>query len=221
MRRRRPYQRLMIEKINRSELTKVNEDERWQVITSLGENLSRVWILGFITYLIKGENNYTGITVEDGTGVITVKSWDGSLSELNQWDFIEVLGRIQVSEQEDTIEVYIYPEIVKKIKDDNWLIYHSLKIAQQIRRTQKEFNVEKTKIGGIELGDGIVSFEDLKQKLKDIVQELDEGFGVTLKQIKKRLPKVDLAQIEEAIKELRDDGEFFEPRSEVYSYIFD
>jgi len=221
MRRRRPFQRLMIENINRSELTKVDEDEKWQVITSFGQNLSRVWILGFISNIIKGENNYTGLFVEDGTGVIAVKSWDGSLSELNQWDLVEVLGRIQVSEQEDIIEVYIYPEIVRKIKDDNWLIFHFLKIAQETRKIRKEVIVEKAKISGIELGDGIVSFEDLKQKLKNIVQELDEGFGVTLKQIQMKLPKVELAQIEEAIKELRDDGEFFEPRSEVYSYIFD
>ena len=211
----------MIESITRSELTKDDEDERWHVTTPFGQNLSRVWILGFITYINKGENNYIGLTVEDGTGVITVKSWDESLSEFNQWDIVEVLGRIQVSEQDDMIEVYIYPEIARKIKDDNWLIFHSLKIVQEARRIQKEVHVEKAKIGGLELGDGIFSFEDLKQKLKNIVQELDEGFGVTLKQIRNKLPNVELVQIEEAIKELRDDGEFFEPRSEVYSYIFD
>ncbi|MHA1329765.1 MAG: hypothetical protein ACTSR2_01690 [Candidatus Hodarchaeales archaeon] len=216
--KRKPYQRLRIETVNQSELVK-NEDGRWRVMTSNGTVLSRVWLMGVVSGTFSGENNYEGLMLEDGSGCIAIKSWDGSLKGFSKWDKLEILGNIKISEQDDTIESYIVPDIISKITDDNWFLYHRLKIAKRVK--EPIMNMEKAKIRGIELGEGVVSFDDLKKRIREVVKELDDGNGVALEQIKEKLKGVEEAQIEEAISELRDDGEFFEPRSEVYSYIFD
>ncbi|MHA1972220.1 MAG: hypothetical protein ACTSW1_04460 [Candidatus Hodarchaeales archaeon] len=216
--KRKPYKRQRIETINQSELVK-NEDGRWRVTTPNGQVLSRVWLMGIVSQTFSGENNYQGLVLEDGSGCIAVKSWNSSLKEISKWDKLEVLGNIKISELEDTIESYIVPDIISKITDDNWFLYHRLKIAKVTRDSVIE--MKSAKIRGIELGNGVVSFDELKKRIREIVKELDDGDGVALEQIKSKLKGIEEAQIEEAISELRDDGEFFEPRSEVYSYIFD
>jgi RPA family protein len=217
MKRRSPYKRYRIETINRSEVTKDSE-ERWRLVSQEGNTIFRIWILGIVTEKYEGENQYIGLKVEDGSGVVRVKSWDGKLESINKWDKVEILGQIQISEQDENIDVFITPDIVELIADDNWNLYHRLKIVQN-QNLNTNIQVRSAKIEGIDLG--VASLEDLKTKLKILVKQLDEGSGVTMEVISSRLPKVDESQIYDAINELLDSGEFFEPQSNTFSNAFD
>jgi RPA family protein len=217
MKRRSPYKRYRIETINRSEVTKDSE-ERWRLISQEGKTIFRIWILGIVTEKYDGENQYIGLKVEDGSGVVRVKSWDGKLESINKWDKVEILGQIQISEQDESIDVFITPDIVESIADDNWNLYHRLKIVQN-QNLNTEIQVRSAKVEGIDLG--VASLEDLKTKIQILVKQLDEGSGVTFEIITKKLPKIDESQIYEAITELLDSGEFFEPQSDTYSNAFD
>jgi uncharacterized protein (DUF433 family) len=174
--------------------------------------------MGIVTEKYDGENQYIGLKVEDGSGVVRVKSWDGKLESINKWDKVEILGQIQISEQEENIDVFITPEIVELIVDDNWNLYHRLKIVQN-QNLKTDIHVRSAKVEGIDLG--VASLEDLKTKIQILVKQLDEGSGVTFETIAKKLPKIDESQIYEAITELLDSGEFFEPQSDTYSNAFD
>ncbi len=218
MRRRIPYKRIRIESVTRSELIKDNED-RWQFLTPDGEYISRIWIMGIVTDIYKGENNYFGLKVDDGSGEVIIKSWEGGLIDIQQWEKIEVLGQIQVSEHDEELDVYIAPEIITKITDDNWFLYHRLKVHQNRFQIISGVQVKTAKVGGVDLG--VASLTDLKQKLKAIVKELDSGKGVTLEEITARFSSVDEAQIFDAITELLESGEFFEPKVGIYSAAFD
>ena len=217
MKRRSPYKRYRIETINRSEVTKDSE-ERWRLVSQEGNTIFRIWILGIVTEKYDDENQYTGLKVEDGSGVVRVKSWDGKLESINKWDKVEILGQIQISEQDESIDVFITPDIVELIADDNWNLYHRLKIVQN-KNLKTDIQVRSAKVEGIDLG--VASLEDLKTKIQILVKQLDEGSGVTFEIITKKLPKIDESQIYEAITELLDSGEFFEPQSDTYSNAFD
>ncbi|MHA2218490.1 MAG: hypothetical protein ACXAC6_09495 [Candidatus Hodarchaeales archaeon] len=217
MKRRSPYKRYRIEAINRSEVTKDSE-ERWRLVSQEGNTIFRIWILGIVTEKYDGENQYIGLKVEDGSGVVRVKSWDGKLESINKWDKVEILGQIQISEQDESIDVFITPDIVELIADDNWNLYHRLKIVQN-KNLKTDIQVRSAKVEGIDLG--VASLEDLKTKIQILVKQLDEGSGVTFEIITKKLPKIDESQIYEAITELLDSGEFFEPQSDTYSNAFD
>ena len=158
------------------------------------------------------------MNIEDGTGAVVVKTWDGSLDHFQKWDKLEVLGQIQISERDENIDVFISPNIIQPISDDNWFLVHRLKIIQHLQ-SGASIEVESAKIGGLELG--IASIEDLKIKLRNVVKNLDKGNGVTYDQLVKSFPNVDEIQIDEAITELLESGEFFEPKAGVYSSAID
>ncbi|MCK4847816.1 MAG: hypothetical protein KAT16_02200 [Candidatus Heimdallarchaeota archaeon] len=217
MKRRAPYKRYRIETINRAEVTKDSE-ERWRLESQEKGTIFRVWILGVVTEKYDGDNEYIGLKLEDGSGVVRVKSWDGKLVSINKWDKVEILGQIQISEQEQNIDVFITPDFVDLISDDNWIIYHMLKVFQN-QRMKSEIKVRSAKVEGIDLG--VASLEDLKTKLKKLVKQLDRGSGVTMDMITNKIPKIDESQIYDAITELLESGEFFEPQVGTYSNAFD
>ena len=215
--RRKPYQKIRIESITRSQVLS-DDEERWRLVSSNGDNIFRLWVIGIVTEKYTGDNNYVGLKVEDGSGAILVKTWDGRLDQFQKWDKIEVLGQIQISEREGNIDVFISPDIVQFISDDNWLLVHRLKIVQQ-RKHGASIKVESAKVGGLELG--IASIEDLKVKMRQAVKNLDKGNGVTYDQLVNVFSNVDEVQIDEAITELLESGEFFEPKAGVYSSAID
>ncbi|MFX1504541.1 MAG: hypothetical protein ACFFDC_00355 [Promethearchaeota archaeon] len=174
--------------------------------------------MGIVTDKYSGENNYIGLKIEDGSGAIIVKTWDGRLEQLQKWDKIEVLGQIQISERDGNIDVFISPDIIHPITDDNWFLVHRLKIVQQLQH-DVSIEVESAKVGGLELG--IASIEDLKIKLRTAVRKLDKGNGVSYDQLVSKFPNVAEVQIDEAITELLESGEFFEPKAGVYSSAID
>lgn len=217
MKRRNPYRRIRIGSIIRSEVIKDNED-RWRLVTPSGSFIFRMWIMGIVTEKYTGENNYVGIKVEDGSGGIIVKTWDGRLDQFNKWDKIEVLGQIQISERDEEIDVFVTPDIIKIVSDDNWYLVHRLKIIQQTNQTPS-IEVKSATVGGVELG--IASIEDLKIKLKEAIKKYDTGSGVSYDQLIRVFPNVEEVQIDEAITELLESGEFFEPKTGIYSSAVD
>jgi RPA family protein len=218
LKRRNPYKRIRIESITRSELVKDQED-RWRLILSNGNHIFRVWIMGIVTERYSGENNYIGLKIEDGTANLIAKSWDGTLDNFNQWDKVEILGQIQISEKGEEIDVFISPDIVNSVLDDNWFLVHRLKIAQQFQKTDLSGVIKSAKISGVEIG--VVSIEELKNELIRTVRELNSGKGVSYDQLVKLYPDIDEEQIDGAITELLESGEFFEPRAGVYSSAID
>ncbi|UCE13622.1 MAG: hypothetical protein JSV04_00250 [Candidatus Heimdallarchaeota archaeon] len=217
MKRRTPYRRIRIETINRSELLRDDED-RWRLSSPSGIQIFRVWIMGIITEKYTGENNYVGLKVEDGSGGIVVKTWDGRLDQFQKWDKIETLGQIQISERGEEIDVFLVPDIIKTISDDNWFIVHRLKIVQQNQRPTT-IEVKPATVKGIEIG--VPSIEDLKIKLKEVVKKVDKGEGVSYDQLVDMFPDIDEIQIDEAITELLESGEFFEPKAGIFSSAVD
>ncbi len=218
MQRSNPYRKMRIEQLNRAELIQDDED-RWQLIDIDRIAISRVWLIGVITENQTGSNNYRGLKLEDGSGCIFIKSWDGVLDKYPQWSKIEVLGFIQISQSDEELDVFVRPNIVNYVTDDNWFLVHRLKVLQELSKKQISAHIEEAQVSGLDLG--ITSLEDLKSKLLKVVRELDEGNGVSFSQIVEFFAEIDEEQIDAAITELLESGEFFEPKAGIYSSAFD
>lgn len=215
---RQPYIRYKIQTLNQSVL--VQEEEYWRLKTLDEKIIFRVWLMGIVTYIFKGENNFVGLRMEDGTGAINLKSWDGRLDSISLWDKIEVLGslRITTSEINEQVDVYIFPEVLSTITNDNWFTFHKTMLLKNEILNPIQ-GIKPATLDGISLG--VPSIEDLKKKIINLVKSLDDGNGVHYDKIVEGIAGVDETHIWDAVVELLQSGDFFTPKNKIYSYIGD
>lgn len=125
------------------------EDEGPYVISPQGVEIRRVLLVGSIVDQVAGSNNYASITLDDDTGSIRAKAWgaEASLLEKVSTDILALMiGKIREYDK----EIYIQPEIVKRIDDPNILILH--KYERQIaiiRYGQKDVAKNKKDDGAL------------------------------------------------------------------------
>ena len=105
-----------------------------RVISPDGVELRRVLLVGNIVDKVTGSNNFASITIDDGTEVIRVKTWDEGEADMLRrvtGNYLAIIiGR--VNEYQD--EVYIKPEIIREVDDANILTLHKLERQHTILR---------------------------------------------------------------------------------------
>jgi len=118
------------------------EDNGAHVTSSYGVELRRVVIVGFVVSKFtsdpeEGKKRITSITLDDGTETIQINVWgeeESALLEGVKQDILAlVIGKVRKSKNpkyEDNI--YLIPEIVKEIKDPNYMGLHLLERYQAI-----------------------------------------------------------------------------------------
>jgi RPA family protein len=164
--------------------------EGWEpnyIKDSFGREISRVNILGVV--LSKSEDiNYKSITIDDGTGIISVRTFgDYSFSDFDVGDIAYVIGKPRAFGNEK----YIVLEIIKKVEDKEFLKVRDMEIEYQKRKFALQ---QERKIGKIDT-------------IYNLINELDEGFGVEIKEIIKRTTIPDAEKI---IKKMLESGDIFE-----------
>lgn len=208
------------------------------VITPLGQKISRVNLIASVTEKFLSEDeNYSTITIDDGTEAIRVKTFRENVSLLKNikpGDIVLVIGKIK----EYNEEVYVNGEIIRKVEDVNYESLRKLEILNQLVEQKKAIEGIKKLFGkvpeeelknyakskGIENLDAIIENLkatkeiDYKPKVLKLIESLDEGEGV---EISKILELSDLPEnvIEKAINELLASGEIFEPSPGVLRKI--
>ena len=118
------------------------EDNGAHVTSSYGVELRRVVIVGFVVNKFtnepeEGKKRITSITLDDGTETIQINVWgeeESALLEEVKHDILAlVIGKVRKSKNpkyEDNI--YLIPEIVKEIKDPNYMALHLMERYQAI-----------------------------------------------------------------------------------------
>lgn len=158
--------RITAEKVSIAEIcsgkfVKKSGFESSYILTSLGRKLSRVRVLGLVVdKYTKEDSNYASITIDDGTQTVrckvfvNTKIFDGIVAG----DLVDVFAKIK----EYNGEVYIMPEIVKKVGAN----YETLRLLEleEIYKTQNQL-ISKIKESGIK------DINELKVILKDQADE--------------------------------------------------
>ena len=156
-------------------------------------HISRVNILGTIVEK-SGINNYTSITIDDGSGRISARIFDDkiSLSNAEIGDVVSLIGK----PREFSSEKYIIIEAVKKF-DSAWAKVRSLEL-QKNDNDSKKSKVAKDKEEEVDLSP--------KNKIILAIKELDDGDGVLIESILSK----NVGGAEKIIDTLLKEGDIFE-----------
>ncbi|MDI6798966.1 MAG: OB-fold nucleic acid binding domain-containing protein, partial [Candidatus Aenigmarchaeota archaeon] len=174
------------------------------VVTPFGDKISRVNLIATVIDKFQSEDEYSAITIDDGTEAIRVKTFREStnlLQNIELGDLVLVIGKLK----EYNGEVYVNGEIVKRIEDPNLESLRRLEVLNNITEQKKiveEIKNLKDKMSREELEEcmrekfGIerevlevieenlrVAKVDYKPKIIELIDSLDEGSGVEINKI--------------------------------------
>lgn len=176
------------------------------VMTNYGD-FSRV---NLIAVVVGKDEKY--FTMEDGTGKINGRFFENAEQELEKidiGDLILIIGR----PREFNNEIYITPEIIKKIHNKAWIMYRrkELLLFKQIRNVEEYRSSVQTKSKNIE-PELVESSNTLssKEKIAKTITNLDNGDGAEIDSVIK-LSKVGNA--EDLISDMIMKGEIFEAKA--------
>jgi len=177
--------------------------EGWEpnYVLSKGKKVSRVNIIGVIVQKSTSQVlNYDFLTMDDSSGKITLRAFENSqiLDQFQVGDILNIIGR----PREYANEIYVVPEIGKKINDNRWIEVRKLELGTE---TEEEINENNS-----DTKEEVIEIEDIdndNDKIIKIIKELDDGSGVDYEEITKRMQNVDSEKI---IKNLLLQGDIFE-----------
>jgi len=182
----------------------VKEEGEWSPNYVLvgDKKVSRVNIIAVVVSKESPENsNHSNLIIDDGSGKISVRSFDGSnnFENINIGEFIMVVGR----PREYLNEKYIVSEILKKVDNNRWVELRKLELESAFgsyeempeeRLSEKEVNEETI-------------IDDINSKIFNLIKEIDAGEGADTQDVITRSNRDDAEGI---ITQLLERGEVFE-----------
>ena len=173
----------------------VKDDSSAGHIKMNGVDVFRVNIIATIVYKDENGNNYSSAVIDDGSGKILLRSFNGAgiFSDVDVSDPVLVIGRVR----EFNDERYIIPEILKKLDDINWITLRKLELAGHMKNAAADANIKDK--GGEVAG----ASEDVYL----LVKKLDDGSGALIDDVLKASNNPDAEGI---LNKLLENGDVFE-----------
>lgn len=101
------------------------------------KKISRVYIIATIVQKYENEDmSYASVTIDDGSADIRVKTWKDDVDIISNamvGDLVLLVGKVKKYND----ELYIVPEILKKV-DPNWELIHKTILLKNPKTEQKE-----------------------------------------------------------------------------------
>lgn len=201
------------------------------VITRLGESISRVRLVASVTEKFLSEDGrFASLTIDDGTDAIRVRVFaDESrlIEQIGPGDMVSVIGRMKNYRDEN----YIAPDFVRKLEDPNHETLFRLELLEDIHEKKKmvdslrnmkdqmseeelgEYALEKYQMDAETLQVVLQSSSekaDHRPAILEIMERLDQGEGVEIAKLLEA-SKLDESMAEQAINELLESGDIYEP----------
>jgi RPA family protein len=158
-------------------------------------------------------DSYQSITIDDGTGVINIRGFEdrSKLFEgISVGDAVMIMGR----PRQFGSQVYMAPEIVRRIMDRRWIDVRMLELPATALPSAEE--VASAKAPALSGDDSVEEIDissrsdtkgiGLPQKVLAQIRELDKGEGASYDDVAQRLGD----QAEAVIKMMMEQGELFE-----------
>lgn len=167
-------------------------------------NVVRINIIGTLVYKSE-ESNYASALVDDGSGRISLRTFDNKtvLSKVEVGDVVLVVGKIR----EFNNEKYVAPEIVKKLNSIEWLNVRKLEL--------RDSSIDKKdKIKGVE--GGLAEKIDSVDEVYLLVKKLDDGHGVSVEDI---INNSSNKEAEKIVKRLLEKGDIFEVKPGILKVL--
>ncbi len=235
---RRPAIRISIEDFTSAEVEE--QSGRFTVIVPQMGPIDRVCLFGTVTEKITGANDYVGLRLDDGKGECWLKCWDGSLSEIDVWEQVEIVGRVRVQMRENIQDLYIQNEIINRIIDPNWEIMHRLEVlktglapptdfgafgefqlASEFDFSQEDIGVSgpSTQPAGESSTEEKVEDDVFIQKLETLIHQLESDKGVSYDKLRQSIKQEEEAKLDDALFKLLIEGKIYEPTPARYKTL--
>src|SRR3989344_3350412 len=201
----------------------IQETGEWDpnYISVKNKKVSRVNIIASVVMKYQNEaNTYVSIVLDDSSETIRLKTWKQDINLLNNiniGDIVLVVGRSKSYNN----EIYIVPEIVKKVNQD-WLLLRKLELTKEYGKPVKTEKIiqdvdEKTTAkSDEELIEEPVEITSNRQKLLEVIGKNDEGIAIN-EIIKNSF--LDSKEAENLMNQLLREGEIFESRPGIIRVI--
>lgn len=203
----------------------IKEAGEWDPNYLLVKNkkISRVNIIASVVMKYQNETNtYVSIVLDDSSETIRLKTWKQDISLLNNiniGDTVLIVGRPKFYNN----EIYIVPEIVKKLENQDWLLLRKLELTKEYGKPVKTERIiqdvdEKpiAKSGEEALIDEPIEITSNRQKVLDIISKNEEGIAINEIFQKSFL---DSKETENLVNQLLREGEIFESRPGIIRLI--
>nr|MDO8132710.1 hypothetical protein [Candidatus Njordarchaeum guaymaensis] len=151
---------------------------------------------------------YAFASIDDGSGfVIRLKAWGADVVLLDEAELgttIDVVGRVKHGKD----EVYIAPEIVRRIDDPNWEIVRELEIVEDHLREGK---------ARLRNGDSTAHrLSDLKSEILQTVGRIGGNTGIDYDELLTYIKHFSEDEVKKGLRELLSEELIFEPRPGRY-----
>jgi len=180
------------------------------------KKISRVNLIANVVMKYNNEEKtYSNITLDDGSSQIRIKVWreDTKLLEnLEIGDIVLVIGK----PREYNSEIYIAPEIIKKIENPSWMKVRKSELEKEYGKpteTKKELPPEQPSSSLIVKEEKIVDTptESDRQKILNLIEKNTTDEGAELTKIFEE-SNLDEQRINQLIQDLIREGEVFEQK---------
>lgn len=229
--------KVKIEDLVNGKYVRSSETEPSYLLTPWDQRVLRVHMIAtVIDKFISEDQNYGILRIDDGSETIRLKAWRQDVQTLAGFkvgDLIDTIGRVREYEG----EVYLVPEVIKRVEDPNWELVRELEILRARRQALaqgkrpkpepkpevRRLEVEVPSSGATPVVEEVEEPlpevpEDLKKKVLAAFDKLDRGEGVAPLDLAAEL---DLSQagVDDALRVLIADGEIFEPRVGKFRHL--
>jgi RPA family protein len=174
-------------------------------IFSSGQRIARANFMGVIIGKSNSEMmTYEYLILDDGSGRITVRSFDESnpqIQAVNIGEVVNVIGR----PREYGGEIFLVPEVVKKI-DSKWVEYRKIEMKKLPQEQLIETPVQQAPETSEVQEETVISPEI---KLLNTIRSKDQGDGVLVQELVQEQGETDASSL---IKKLMEQGDIFETR---------
>lgn len=173
-------------------------------------SVSRVNIIATVTELyLDNERQFASITLDDGSAAMRAKSFKENLKiidGISKGDLVIVIGKIREYQN----DIYILPEIIKKLPDLTWALVRKMELTKIHKKTE----VQQVRIQQVPQ----VTITNPKFKVLHLIHEHEVEAGVPIQSII-QTGTYPLDQMRKLIEELISDGEIYENKPNHYKII--
>jgi len=177
------------------------EEEGWNpnyIETIDGKQISRINLIGtVVSKQTEEELNYKSLILDDATGKIAVRAFGDD----RLFDNVEIGGAVLLigRPRQYGNEKYILAEILRKIKNKDWIKVRALELdKQKFVREEITNNPLREEVKEEEI------VENNAEKIIEVIKKLDKGEGADFEDVLKEIND------EATIKSLLKEGEIFE-----------
>lgn len=183
------------------------------VKTPSGEEISRARVLATVVNRFESEDgNFASITLDDGSDTIRAKQFKeiALIKKSDIGDLVDVVGKVR----EYNGEIYMVPEMIKKVTDPNMESLRKLEIVKKLSSRKEGEKKPKPASGSMKTffkkGDQEEKSGTLRTDMLKIIGSKEEGISYSelVESLKKKAKE---SEIEEVINELLSEGICYEP----------